>query len=542
MSTSADWTLVRSHSAASTLSRAVDAELDGRLAPLSRLGLMAILVDPAALVLARWGFPSGTKHLRRVSSDLLPPLGASMAEGSIGTHAANMALESGAPEEVVGHEHLHERYLETHSVAVPIVNPATERALGALVIESVAPGGAMLLPWACEVTEAVRLRIQHESSEPEMLLMADFVAARATSRRPVICLDQQTLVSNAAAARLLGSDHQALLWEYARRFLEGEAPDSTVVELNGAGSHTARFERIAGCDGPAGVRITLQAYAKRTAPAAPRSTLVRSLPGQSRRWARFVEDLESALSASDRVVLVGEPGTGKRHVARALVPATAVEVDCSSEVDTLEMLRSRHFDPRPLVVTHLERLPDAALAEVEQILRGSQHPEAPVVFTLADDRAAAAPLAPRGSGVAPWVRVPTLRDRLDDLPQLVAELTATRTETGQAKVRWMPDALQVLARVDWPENLRSLQSVVDAVNQRCSTGYVNSQQLPEAVRAQAAGRRLSRLEQLEASEMLAVLREADGNKLVAAQRLGIARSTLYRRLRSLGLDLSAVNY
>jgi len=544
-STAANWTLVEAPSTVSPLLAAVTAELSSRLPTLNQLGLFAILVDPAAVIVAHWGTPKGANSQHRVSSGV-PPLGTSLAERSVGTHAANVASESGAPEEVVGHEHLHERYLGTHSVAVPIVSPVTERALGLLVLESAAPGGPLLLPWACEVAQAVRLRIRHDSSEREMQLMRAFLSARARSRQPVICLDQQTLVSNVAATRLLGCGHQALLWEYAHRFLEGEAPATTIVTLNDAGSYVARFERIEGTVCTAGVRITLQAATKRTAPPVRRPTpvskVVASLPGQSRRWSMFVEELNSALAASDPVVLVGEPGAGKRHIARALTSATALEVDCASWADTLDLLRSRDLVPRPLVVTHLERLPDAALAEVEQIVLGSRHQQVPLIFTLAQDRAAITSLAPRGSGVAPWVRVPALRDRLDDLPEIVTALTADRTETGHTQVRWMPDALQVLARVDWPENLRSLQSVVDTVNQRCCTGYVDSQQLPEAVRARAAGRHLSRLEQLEASEMLAVLRESDGNKLVAARRLGIARSTLYRRMRSLRLDLSSVNY
>jgi transcriptional regulator of acetoin/glycerol metabolism len=87
-----------------------------------------------------------------------------------------------------------------------------------------------------------------------------------------------------------------------------------------------------------------------------------------------------------------------------------------------------------------------------------------------------------------------------------------------------------------------LELVVDSVVHKCRTGYVDSHQLPEGVRIQAAGRQLSRLEQLEASEILASLRESDGNKLAAALRLGMARSTLYRRMRSLGMDLDSVNY
>ena len=243
--TAANWTLVQAPSTVSPLLAAVTAELSSRLPMLNQLGLFAILVDPAAVIVAHWGTPKGANSQHRVSSGV-PPLGTSLAERSVGTHAANVASESGAPEEVVGHEHLHERYLGTHSVAVPIVSPVTERALGLLVLESVAPGGPLLLPWACEVAQAVRLRIRHDSSEREMQLMRAFLSARARSRQPVICLDQQTLVSNAVATRLLGCGHQALLWETAHRFLQGEAPATTIVTLNDAGSYVTRLERIEG--------------------------------------------------------------------------------------------------------------------------------------------------------------------------------------------------------------------------------------------------------------------------------------------------------
>jgi transcriptional regulator of acetoin/glycerol metabolism len=293
------------------------------------------------------------------------------------------------------------------------------------------------------------------------------------------------------------------------------------------------------------VRITLRAHKERVSTRTSGSittALTGALPAQSRRWLRLVEELETSLAASDRIVLVGEPGTGKRHIARALLPSTAIETDCTRGDETLALLRERTSNAQPLIVTHIERLSDAALAEIREILAVESHPEAPVVFTFTRERRELESLTPRGNGIAPCIQVPALRDRLDDLPNLVAVLSAESAVEGKPPMRWMPDALQVLARVDWPQNLRSLQSVVDAVSRDCRTGYVDSRLLPEGVRAQGTGRRLSRLEQLEASEILASLREYDGNKLATARRLGIARSTLYRRMRALGIDLVAVNY
>jgi hypothetical protein len=56
------------------------------------------------------------------------------------------------------------------------------------------------------------------------------------------------------------------------------------------------------------------------------------------------------------------------------------------------------------------------------------------------------------------------------------------------------------------------------------------------------GRPLARLEQAEARAIMTAVREAGGNKHRAAESLGIARSTLYRKVRALGIDLSTSMY
>lgn len=65
---------------------------------------------------------------------------------------------------------------------------------------------------------------------------------------------------------------------------------------------------------------------------------------------------------------------------------------------------------------------------------------------------------------------------------------------------------------------------------------IGLEHLPAEYRTITSGRELTSLEQTERETVIRVLNEAGGNKSIAAEQLGIARSTLYRKLRALGLE------
>jgi transcriptional regulator with AAA-type ATPase domain len=219
------------------------------------------------------------------------------------------------------------------------------------------------------------------------------------------------------------------------------------------------------------------------------------------------------LDAADATL--GGPGAWLRELA---APAVAGEV---------------------LVLRHVDRL-DLALARATHAELARRGPGR-VLATSAAGGLEAGPGNPLLESFDVELVVPPLRDRLEDLPLLLAALTARALGDGSS-VRWMPDAVQALSRVEWSGNLTSLDAVVRRVVARRRTGYLGAGDLPADLIARASRRRLARLEQAEAQTIMLALREAGGNKYRAAESLGIARSTLYRKVRALGLDLSAAAF
>jgi transcriptional regulator of acetoin/glycerol metabolism len=139
------------------------------------------------------------------------------------------------------------------------------------------------------------------------------------------------------------------------------------------------------------------------------------------------------------------------------------------------------------------------------------------------------------------VQLPPLRDRLDDLPDLLAALTR-RHARGNVEPRWLPDAIQTLTRLSWTTNVRQLESLVRRILAGRSSADIRGKDLPDDIRRQAPRRALTYIEQVELQAMLTALQRAGGNKSEAAQLLGVSRATFYRRIRSFGLDLDRTAY
>ncbi|MGW0567353.1 helix-turn-helix domain-containing protein [Streptomyces tauricus] len=185
---------------------------------------------------------------------------------------------------------------------------------------------------------------------------------------------------------------------------------------------------------------------------------------------------------------------------------------------------------RPLLLRHAEQLASADVASLNSVL--DAYPHAPLLVTYT-------PGTPPGpclqrlldSLAARSVALPALRERPDDLRELLAELTP-RPAPGEPPLTWTLDALHALERHTWPGNVTELAHLVRALaGRRRSTGPVRRAELPDPVREGPPVRPLSPMEHAERTAILEALRSHGGNKARAAAALGIARATLYRKLR-----------
>lgn len=523
--------------------------LEERELALARSGCALVLTDADARVLARWGEdPDLERELD--AHDVLP--GYCFAEWIVGTNSAALAIESGEPSEVHGSEHFAQEFAMFSSAGAPITHPVGRRMLGSLnVVCPAEDANPLLMPWLLEVVRDIERRLRAMGCVQEQLLLESYVAAKRDSRRPVVCLNDQTILTNSAAARLLGAVDKALLWEQASRAINERASGVATVSLSDGRRILAYCEPLYNGGAPFGAKIEIE-FDQQDVPksqkgrtsATPAEPL-EGLAGHGVCWQRFCDEARAA-AASSPLLLLGEPGTGKHAVAMALLAAHQVDVFDAGlhgieRTKWLRQLATRLDDSTgAVVVQHLEALDEQTARTVASLIAAARANGPRVVCTV------------RASDDVAWdafdhvlfdhvLKVPPLRDRRDDMRDLVQALSARHAAEG-ATWQWMPDAIQTLSRLDWPANVRSLASVVKQVVAGRRGGYIDARGLPEAVRAAASRRPLSRLEQVEAVAITEALTHTQGNKLEAAQSLGIARSTLYRRMRALGIDLSEANY
>ena len=135
--------------------------------------------------------------------------------------------------------------------------------------------------------------------------------------------------------------------------------------------------------------------------------------------------------------------------------------------------------------------------------------------------------------------VPPLRDRTEDVPELALHfLRRFALAYGKTVSRIAKDALDQMIRFDWPGNVRELENVIRHGVLLSEGSVLETQALPEFAEAVvsppsvAINGGATRLEDIVEQHVLQVLKSCAGNKLRAAETLGISRSTLYRMLET----------
>jgi DNA-binding NtrC family response regulator len=154
------------------------------------------------------------------------------------------------------------------------------------------------------------------------------------------------------------------------------------------------------------------------------------------------------------------------------------------------------------------------------------------------------------------LRVPSLREHLDDLPLLagawLARLARAEGRDALRPAGLTTEALRALAAYPWPGNVRELQNVLEFAALRAGAGAIDVAHLPEEVRrppAAAAGPAGAgpapgavpggQAASLTVQQLRAMVERCGGNRAEAARRLGISRVTLWKRLKQAGIPGSS---
>lgn len=550
-------------------------ELEYLISQQGKAGLV-ILGDAQANILALEGQTHLLKDLGLC--DLRP--GSCWSESLRGTNALGTAVLEGKPTLINCGEHYLDRLSRFSCTSVPIRDPRGQ-VIGVLDLTR---DGLMSQPQdnlSTLLLAASNIESRLFSScYPEHLVLAFHARPQylgsAWHGLLALALDGEVLAANQQACELLQIDREALLGRRSSDLLGSRSPQFITRLLRGGISsvqtakgefyfralHVPRHANLAGAQMPAQV--------PRNVPDRP--PLLEDLAAGDSRFARALRMAHLGLAGDLPVLLLGETGTGKEVVARALHQASAradksfVAVNCAAIPEGL--IESELFGYRDgaftgsrkggmvgrLMQAHggtlfLDEIGDMPLALQARLLRVLQERKvAPLgageeqdidvavicathrdLKRLVQDKSFREDLYYRVNGVS--LCLPALRERAE----LSAMITLVLERLGADQVSLDKGLSELLAGYDWPGNIRQLEMVLRSALAMRDPGetvlgldHLTDNLLDELT---ASCRQPGSIRESELELIRAALDRHQGNVSAAADSLGISRATLYRKLK-----------
>lgn len=176
--------------------------------------------------------------LARLDRILLAP-GYVYAEDAVGTNGMGTALVQRSSATVAGEEHFADALTIVASAGAPIADPRSGRTLGVIDLTTLAgEGNALMLPLATRGAREIEQRVVEDARVTERLVIQRFLQERRRAKGPLVFLTERSMLTNAAADRLVEPQDELLLRDCANRRASGDPGDPSHLILS-AGTEVA---------------------------------------------------------------------------------------------------------------------------------------------------------------------------------------------------------------------------------------------------------------------------------------------------------------
>ncbi len=318
------------------------------------------------------------------------------------------------------------------------------------------------------------------------------------------------------------------------------------------------------------------------------------LVGRSQPMKKLFQHILRAATSEATVLIEGESGTGKELVARSLHENSNrsrgpyVRLHCAALAENLleselfghargaytgaTAARAGRFEAAHTGTLLLDEIGEISPAIQVKLLRVLQEREVERLGENTSRKVDVRIIAATNRDLRDMVRVgtfredlyyrlrvlpiqtPTLRSRRDDIPLLVQHLLSDMESRYGRSLEITPEALFVLENYDWPGNIRELVNVLEFAFVQSDGPNILPSHFPVEILNQSTtpalqsvetgvGRNMplsyyrSRMLADEEKQLIAhALKETGGNKAAAARRLGMSRTTLWKKLNLFGMN------
>lgn len=491
--------------------------------------------------LSSWGFLTdrGCRLLTSVVGDA-PTVQASrgtrlrpglcFSEDAIGTNGISMANEAQRSQIVSGTEHFRIDSGILTTTGVNIRDPYTRRYVGTLGVHCRREySSGAILPLVVEIGHSIEAQLLASRADGEKVFFDHFLRLQRRSRGAVIGITRDLFLLNNHSRQLVHESDEGILRRLAEEAAAKSKSHSVQRRLSSGVTAQISIEPVEQARGEFAAVLVLETLS------VPNSVRISEMNRIQKDFVRpgFRSQLDRAIQSKSPVLLTGERGTGKRQLALDSMGETpkVYVIECvAAAEDPDAWLEKLHkivdLAEERVLLSRVDELPTSMANAVSDCMRRSKVPFIGTSLEGYSEEGAAVVLH---EGFEVLITVPPLRDRADEFSEICQRILDEFEADDGHKATLPTKTLAHLVANDWPGNLRQLRQVLATSRTRAVGRAIQVTDLPP--RYSRVSRQLGEMETVERKTLMVALREADGNRNLVAERLGISRATVYRKLK-----------